>query len=82
MKWGDNIWRHYLTTDVGFVVEKAFWVPEKKVWKLKVSWVNLGICHDPMPMNITQRIDIPEDKVREWVRTSGKQAKVAWGVFR
>lgn len=80
--WGHHIWRHYLTTDVGFVVEKAFYVPEKRVWKLKVSWVNLGVCHDPQPMNITQRIEIHAEKVTEWVPTTGKQAKASSGVFR
>lgn len=80
--WGAGIWRHYLTTDVGFVVEKAFYVPEARVWKLKISWVNLGICHDPLPMNITQRIEIPESKLDEWVPTGGRQAKVSWGEFR
>lgn len=78
----DGIWRHYLTTDVGFVVEKYFYVKETDTWKLKVSWVNLGICHDPQPMNITQRIEIPGSKRREWVRTEGKQTKVSWGEFR
>jgi hypothetical protein len=82
MKWGYDIWRHYLSTDVGFTVGKAFYVPEKDLWKLKVSWVNLGICHDPQPMGITQNIEIPGSKLGEWVRTEGRQAKVSWGVFR
>ena len=76
MSWGHGIWRHYLTTDVGFVVEKAFYVKEKDVWKLKVHWINLGICHDPQPMNITQRIEIPGSKVKEWVPTSGRQRRL------
>jgi hypothetical protein len=79
--WGRGIWRHYLTTDVGFVVEKAFYVPEKALWKLKVSWVNLGVCHEPLPMNITQSIEIPKAKLDEWVSTHGKQVKASWGEF-
>ena len=82
MEWGYGIWRHYLTTDVGFVVERCFYVKENDTWKLKVTWVNLGMCHDPMPMNITQRIEIPGNKRKEWVRTSGRVEKPSWGVFR
>ena len=81
-RWGYDIWRHYLSTDVGFTVGKAFYVPEKDLWKLKISWVNLGICHDPQPMGITQNIEIPGSKLGEWVRTEGRQTKVSWGVFR
>ena len=81
-RWGYDIWRHYLSTDVGFTVNKAFYIKEKDIWNLHVSWVNLGICHEPQHMGITQRIRIPMDKIKEWVRAEGKQAKVSWGVFR
>jgi len=82
MKWGYDIWRHYLSTDVGFIANKAFYIKEKDIWNLHVSWINLGICHEPQHMGITQKIRIPGEKVREWVRAEGRQAKVSWGVFR
>lgn len=54
----DHLYRFNVNRDVAFEVHKAFYVKEKKLWKLRVGWWNIGNCHAPWPMGISQRLDI------------------------
>lgn len=55
-----GFYRFKSNRDVAFEVVKAFYVKEKRLWNVKVNWWNIGSCHDPYPMLVTQRINIPE----------------------
>lgn len=66
-----RLFKHKNNTDVAFEVNKLFFVKEKRVYKLHVTWWNIGICHDPMEMNITQKIEIPFDKAKDWIDIGG-----------
>ncbi len=63
----NQLYRHQANSTVAFEVIKKFFVMEKQVWKLKVAWWNIGSCHDPWPLMITQKIEIPAKKVSEWL---------------
>lgn len=65
-----GMYRHELMRDVGFEVVKSFYVKEKKLYKLKVSWWNIGNCHDGWPMQITQSIEILEDDLPRYKKIS------------
>lgn len=54
--------KHVNNNDVALEVIKAFFVPEKKVWKLKVRWWNIGIVHAPWSMGIIEKLEI-DDRV-------------------
>lgn len=53
-----RLYRFKVNRDVAFEVIKAFYVPEKTLWKLKISWWNIGNCHDPWRMGVDQNIEI------------------------
>ena len=59
------LFKHVNNTDVAFEIIKSFFVPEKSLYKLKVRWYNIGICHAPFDMGITQRIEIRQQDWRE-----------------
>ncbi len=50
--------RHRLNRDVAFQLLSRYYVAEKDMWSLKVAWWNIGACHDPYPMGITQRLTL------------------------
>jgi hypothetical protein len=57
------LYRFNINRDVGFEVHKAFYVKEKKLWKLKVGWWNIGACHEPWPMGIPQNLVVGEHQL-------------------
>jgi len=62
-----KLYKHINNTDVAIDIIKKFYVKEKALWKFKVMWWNVGECHDPWPMNITQQIEIPKEVwEKEW----------------
>jgi hypothetical protein len=61
------LYRHINNTTVALEVEKAFFIKERAEWSLRVVWWNIGACHDPWPLGISQRIRIPAAAVRDWV---------------
>ena len=63
----NTLYRHANNTTVAFEIIKRFYVTETGVWKLKVAWWNIGSRHDPWPMLLTQKIQIPEARVAEWL---------------
>jgi hypothetical protein len=63
----DCLYRHENNSDVAFEIEKISALPDGD-WELKVSWWNIGHCHKPWPMTITQNIRIQRDKVKQWIK--------------
>jgi len=63
----DVLYKHVNNTDVAFEIIKKFYVVEKHLWKLKVKWWRVNKANRiKYCMDITQRIEIPADKVRDW----------------
>lgn len=58
--------KHVNNTTVAIEVLRSFYVKEKRVWKLKVRWWNIGRCHPPYPLNIEQRIIVTADELNNW----------------
>jgi hypothetical protein len=56
-----KLYRFKANRDVAFEVHKAFYVKEKRLWKIRVGWWNIGNCHTPWPMGIGQRLEIHVD---------------------
>lgn len=62
-----KLWKHVNNRDVALQILKSFYVKEKRSYKMKVEWWNIG-PHKAWPMNITQRIVMPVDIwIRDWV---------------
>ena len=57
--------KHKNNTDVAMEIIKSFYVKEKDVYKLHVMWWNIGKCHKPWCMGITQKITIPRQVLTE-----------------
>ena len=65
-----KLWKHVNNKDVAFQVLKSFYVKEKRIYKMKVEWWNIG-PHEAWPMGITQRIQIPVDIwIKDWQEIS------------
>ncbi len=62
-----HLYRHDANRTVEFEILKRYYVPETKVWKLKVAWWVISSKRPPCPMLISQKIEIPLAKVREWL---------------
>lgn len=60
-----DIIKHEKFMDVCAYVEKAFYVKEKSLFKLKVSWINMGF-NNSYWLNILSNIEIPKTKLSEW----------------
>lgn len=62
------LWKHKDNRDVAFEVIKSFRPKGKDYINLKVAWWNIGECHEPWPMIITQTIKkYPLEKwQKEW----------------
>jgi hypothetical protein len=55
------LYKHRKNTDIAFQIIKRFYVREKDLYKIKVCWWNVGLCHKPWCMNIIQTIKIPRE---------------------
>lgn len=60
------LYRHPNNRDVAFEIERKFYVKEKGVWKLKVTWWNVGTIHAPWPLGVSQRLELTEAKLLEF----------------
>jgi hypothetical protein len=58
--------KHKNNTDVAIEILKSFYIREKQEYSLKVLWWNIGQCHEPYCMGITQRIRIPKANMPDW----------------
>ncbi len=58
--------KHVANTDVAIQILKRFYVRETDTWVLKVMWWNIGLCHTPYPLAITQRLKIPAAAMADW----------------
>lgn len=62
--------KHVNNQDIAIEVLKSFYVKEKDLWKLKVRWWNIGVCHPPWCMGITEKLSI-----------SNKELKTNWKAY-
>lgn len=62
----DKLWRHVNNKTVAMEVLGQLRKVDR-FYRLIVKWWNVGGCHDPYPMNVTQCVDIPDDKLGEWL---------------
>lgn len=62
------LFKHKNNTDVAIEVIKMRYIPETAVFKIKVLWWNIGLCHAPWPMGLSQNIIVSKDKWRDWER--------------
>lgn len=63
----DYLYRHKNNRDVAFEVVYGKIVPDEQGrYELYVSWWNIGSCHAPWPMGISQTIRIKRDDVHNW----------------
>lgn len=60
------LYKHINGTDIAFQVLKKFYVKEKKLWKLKVLWWNIGRSHEPFCINVEQNIKLPRGYQKDW----------------
>lgn len=58
--------KHIKNNDVAIEIIKKFYVKEKDLWKLRVCWWNIGVCHEPWCMNIKENIEIPGPEMKNW----------------
>lgn len=65
-----HLYRFDVNRDVAFEVHKAFYVKEKKLWKLTIGWWNIGNCHAPWPMGIPQKLELTSDQIKDVSRLS------------
>lgn len=68
-----RLYKHEKMTDIAAEVIRSFYVKEKRVWKLKVRWWNIGSKHAPWCMfpvsgEYDQRIEVAADKLVDWKR--------------
>lgn len=68
MWWEEEcLYRHNNNRDVAFEVVHGKTTPDENgYYKLYVSWWNIGHCHKPWPMGISQHIHIKQEDVRGW----------------
>jgi len=64
--WHGALWRHTNNRDVAFEVLKSYLVREKNLWKLKVTWWNIGVCHKPWPMRVGQTLELTVAAANNW----------------
>lgn len=62
-----KLYRHRQNQDIAFRVVTRFYIRQKDMWSLKVEWWNIGACHAPHPMTITQRLTLHSDARKDWV---------------
>lgn len=63
----DCLYRHTNNTDVAFeIIHQREATDQSGRHELSVSWWNIGNCHKPWPMGISQTIYIKQDDVGNW----------------
>ena len=67
--------KHTNNTDVAIEILESLFVVETNTYEWLVSWWNIGKCHAPFEMNLTQTIKVPLDKHREWEIYTWKYSK-------
>ena len=64
----DCLYRHVNNSTVAFEIDKQNYIPEQKAWSLRVCWWNVGACHTPYPLGISQWIKLPDSVHADWIR--------------
>jgi hypothetical protein len=63
----DCLYRHNNNQDVAFeILHASKSLANDGAWILDVSWWNIGNCHDPWPMGISQTIRIKKEDTYNW----------------
>lgn len=58
-----RLWKHIDMRDVAIEIVKDYYIPEKDSYKMRVMWWNIGECHAPWCMVVSQRLTITR---RDW----------------
>jgi hypothetical protein len=62
-----GFYKHVNCTDVAVECKRIIFIPEKKGYKVKVSWVNVVNPKKHYPCGITEEIFIPSSLIRDWL---------------
>lgn len=66
-KWKySTLYKHDNNTDVAFEIIHMTHFENMQIWELEVEWWNIGNCHKPWDMGVSQKITIPDSKRKEW----------------
>lgn len=60
-----KMYKHINNTDVALVPMKIYYVPEKRIYKLTVRWINIVLKRN-IDLGITQKIIIKADDMPNW----------------
>lgn len=68
MRWEEDcLYRHSNNRDVAFeVIQEKVILDDNDCHELYVSWWNIGSCHRPWPMGVSQTIRIKSDDIHNW----------------
>lgn len=70
-----KLYRHRNTTDVAIqVLDRK--QEENGDWKLRVMWYNIGWCHAPWCMGLTQDVTVHNDRIPEWMEYKYERIEV------
>lgn len=61
-----TLFKHINNTDVAAEFLKNYYIPEKKTYKIKISWWNIVNPDNIYPIGITETITISKEKINDW----------------
>lgn len=61
-----GIYQHTSCQDVAVECKRIIFIPEKKGYKVKVSWVNVSGIGEPYPVGLVEEIFVPSTLIKEW----------------
>lgn len=61
-----QIYKHASCNDAAIEVIRIVHIPEKRGYKVKVSWVNVVNPKNIYSCGLTEEIFIPSSKIKEW----------------
>jgi hypothetical protein len=62
-----GIYKHKSSKDVAVECKRILFIPEKKGYKVKVSWVNVSSGEFAYPVGLVEEIFIPSNLIKEWL---------------
>lgn len=62
-----NLYKHVNCTDVAFMpIKRPFYVPEKKVYKVKVRWFNVVNPKNVFDLGVVDHIEVKLEDTKNW----------------
>lgn len=62
-----KLYKHINGNDIAFEITKKYYIKEKRIWKLKVSWWNIGRSHPPFSIGAQDKLQLTRKQLNEWV---------------